>query len=246
MTTRSVRLRHPKQPFTPTRDVVDHVHTNYNVNKQKALQQKLDATSRQHVTASLKKGNLVLTFSTASLEVFRSVLRDIMNANPFDGTKWILGQRMTRNGSATAEESISVVTGNKQIYRINLYLTTSRVNINGSKLNIFIKDHLTVILDMMTKIGKFTEINEKLKLQLDSILNNIDNHPSNQPSHKLVHSDTVWDNNASCSNGNATISSDLSPSRYIVDTCTTLSMVLSNGNANVQDLDNPTTPPSHR
>ena len=210
MTTRSVRLRHPKQPFTPTRDVVDHVHTNYNVNKQKALQQKLDATSRQHVTASLKKGNLVLTFSTASLEVFRSVLRDIMNANPFDGTKWIPGQRMTRNGSAIAEESVSVVTGNKQMYRINLhvYLTTSQVIINGSKLNIFLKDHLTVILDMMTKIGNFTEINEKLKTQLDSILNNIDNHPSNQPSHKLVHSDTVLDNNASCSNGNAIISSE--------------------------------------
>ena len=131
-----------------------------------------------------------------------------MNANPCDCTKWIPGQRMTRNGSATAEESASVVTGNKQMYRINLYLTTSRVNINGSKLNIFIKDHLTVILDMMTKIGNFTEINEKLKTLLDSILNNIDNHPSNQPSHKLVHSDTVLDNNASCSNGNATISLD--------------------------------------
>lgn len=133
-----------------------------------------------------------------------------MNANPFDGTKWIPGQRMTRNGSANAEESVYVVTGNKQMYRINLhvYLTTSQVIINGSKLNIFLKDHLTVILDMMTKIGNFTEINEKLKTQLDSILNNIDNHPSNQPSHKLVHSDTVLDNNASCSNGNAIISSE--------------------------------------
>ena len=105
MTTRSVRLRHPKQPFTPTRDVIDHVQTNYNVNKQKALQQKLDVTSRKHVTASLKKANLVLTFSTASFEAFRSALRDIMNANPLDCTKWIPGQRMTRNESATAEES---------------------------------------------------------------------------------------------------------------------------------------------
>jgi hypothetical protein len=43
----------------------------------KALQQKLDATDRTHLTCELKKGNLVLTFSTAPLnnsELFSEIV----------------------------------------------------------------------------------------------------------------------------------------------------------------------------
>jgi hypothetical protein len=50
--------------------------TNYNVMRKKALQQKFDATDRIHLTCELKRGNLVLTFSTAAFESFRTILRN--------------------------------------------------------------------------------------------------------------------------------------------------------------------------
>ena len=51
--------------------------TNYNVMRKKALQQKFDATDRIHLTCELKRGNLVLTFSTAAFELFSEIVLTI-------------------------------------------------------------------------------------------------------------------------------------------------------------------------
>jgi len=171
-TSRAVRLRQPKKPFTPSRNTVTQSKTNYNINPDKALQQKLEAVSREDVSVELKHGNLVIIFSAAVFEAFRSVLRIIMNSNPFPDTKWIPGLRRSRNGMNTAEETVSVVRANNQLYRINLYLTTSTVNVNGKQLQIFIDDHLPLIITMMNNSGNFDVMNRCLKEQLSKILNN--------------------------------------------------------------------------
>ena len=171
-TNRAVRLRQPKKPFTPSRNTVTQSKTNYNINPDKALQQKLEAASREDVSVELKHGNLVIIFSTAVFEAFRSVLRSIMNSNPFPDTKWIYGLRRSRNGMKTAEETVSVVRANNQLYRINLYLTTSTVNVNGKQLQILIDDHLPLIIEMMNNFGNFDVMNRCLKEQLSKILNN--------------------------------------------------------------------------
>ena len=49
----------------------------------KALNQKLEATNRDHFQVALKNGNLVLTFSTAAFEAFRAVLQTLSNSQPF-------------------------------------------------------------------------------------------------------------------------------------------------------------------
>jgi hypothetical protein len=70
------RLRKSKVLFSPSRGK-QMSQTNYNVMRNKALQQKLDATDRTHLTCELKKGNLVLTFSTAPLnnsELFSEIV----------------------------------------------------------------------------------------------------------------------------------------------------------------------------
>jgi hypothetical protein len=47
--------------------------------------------------------------------------------------------------------------------KINLYLTTSRVNINGANINIFIDDHFPLIISEVKVHGNFSDLNNILK-----------------------------------------------------------------------------------
>lgn len=84
---RSTRTRQARKPFTPSRPTV-RSSVNYNINKTKALNQKLEATDRDHLKVELKNGNLVLTFSTAAFEAFRAVTRTIYTSLPFENVKF--------------------------------------------------------------------------------------------------------------------------------------------------------------
>ena len=68
---RPKRIRNPPKMFTPSKN--SNVRTtNYNVNKRKAIEKKIDATTRAtDVDIKLKSGTLVLTFTAAAYEVFR-------------------------------------------------------------------------------------------------------------------------------------------------------------------------------
>lgn len=72
---RTNRLRRTRQSYTPSSKPTRVTSTNYNVNEKKALQQKLEATERDHLKAEYKHGNLVLSFSTAAFEAFRQVVK---------------------------------------------------------------------------------------------------------------------------------------------------------------------------
>ena len=138
--------------------------------RKKALQQKFDATDRIHLTCELKKGNLVLTFSTAAFESFRSILRNCANHSPFSGFNFEAEIRFSKDKTASAEEAYSVKRDSRQLYKINLYLTTSRVNINGANINIFIDDHFPLIISEMKVHGNFSDLNNILK---DSLMNSL-------------------------------------------------------------------------
>jgi hypothetical protein len=76
--------------------------------------------------------------------------------------------RFSKDKSASAEEAYSVKRDSRQLYKINLYLTTSRVNINGTNINIFIDDHFPLIISEMKVHGNFSDLNNILK---DSSIN---------------------------------------------------------------------------
>jgi hypothetical protein len=164
------RLRKSKIPFSPSRGI-KMSQTNYNVMRKKALQQKFDATCRIHLTCELKKGNLVLTFLTAAFESFRTILRNCANHSPFSYFNFEAEIRFL-DKTVSAEEACSVKRDSRQLYKINLYLTTSRVNINGDNINIFIDDHFPLIISEMKVHGNFSDLNNILK---DSLMNSLKN-----------------------------------------------------------------------
>ena len=137
--------------------------------RKKALQQKFDATDRIHLTCELKKGNLVLTFSTAAFESFRTILRNCANHSPFSYFNFEAEIRFL-DKTVSAEEACSVKRDSRQLYKINLYLTTSRVNINGANINIFIDDHFPLTISEMKDHGNFSDSNNILK---DSLMNSL-------------------------------------------------------------------------
>jgi hypothetical protein len=71
---------------------------------------------------------------------FRTILRNCANHSSFSGFNFEAEIRFSKDKTASAEEAYSVKRDSRQLYKINLYLTTSRVNINGANINIFIDD----------------------------------------------------------------------------------------------------------
>ncbi|CAG2240337.1 unnamed protein product [Mytilus edulis] len=107
---RSTRTRQARKPFTPSRPTVQS-SVNYNINKTKALNQKLEATDRDHLKVELKNGNLVLTFSTAAFEAFRAVTRTIYTSLPFENVKFEFENRLSKDGITRVEESLVAFKG---------------------------------------------------------------------------------------------------------------------------------------
>ncbi|VDI71287.1 Hypothetical predicted protein [Mytilus galloprovincialis] len=166
---RSTRTRQARKPFTPSRPTV-RSSVNYNINKTKALNQKLEATDRDHLKVELKNGNLVLTFSTAAFEAFRAVTRTIYTSLPFENVKFEFENRLSKDGITRVEESLVAFKGGIKLYRINLYLTTSVVNVNGGHLQTFYSDHLHFIISELDKIGDFSNMNKIMRDKICELL----------------------------------------------------------------------------
>ena len=170
-------LRRSKMPYTPNRAPKVKC-ASYNVSKNKALQQKLDATDREHLHAELISGNIALTFSTAAFEAYREVLRQIINNNLYkeDDIRFESECRTSKDGSSTAEESVIVYQQNVKVYRINLYLTTSVSTVNGKNIRLFSNEHFRYIANLMNKMGDFSKITLLLKISYQPYCQKIQKH----------------------------------------------------------------------
>ena len=167
------RLRKTKTQYSPSVRGVKMTRTNYNVHRKKALQQKLDATERAHLTCEFKCGNLVLTFSTAAFGAFRNVLKGYADHCPFVNYKIDSEIRCSSDAIVTAEEAYSARKDEKQQYKVNLYLTTSHANVNGSNLGEFINTHFSAIVSDMRNYGNFDELNDILRDNLQDSLKSV-------------------------------------------------------------------------
>jgi len=132
---RSERTRASKVSYTPGKPIANRKRTNkadhkvqYELNKTRAINKKIEASDRQYtVVPELKSNNFVLTFSAAPYEEFKTIT-----------TNYIYSQGLSVNctatkdkADATVSESYAVYEGNKKLFVLNFYNSTSKVLLNG-------------------------------------------------------------------------------------------------------------------
>lgn len=168
---RSRRTRRPAQVFTPSRTQLcvenksENIHTkSYALNKKKALKKKIEASDREFsVVAIVKKGNLVIECDAGLFEVFKIELYRYFN-DPSCTKVHSITKTIDEEG-LTVEENISVKLANqkRQLYKINLYNTTSRILVNGSQFLEFVKVDLPKVLETLDQNPLLKEINESIR-----------------------------------------------------------------------------------
>lgn len=169
---RSSRIRVPPNTFTPTKGLdistsktkqaaplTSNTTVPYKLNKVKAATQKMEASTRTNFKAEIKSDNLIIEFSAAMYEEFKSVLKGCLTSKNIIFT---LLNKKDENGYIV-EESMSVKnSNNKQLYRINCYHTSTRVLVNGSDLLTFVTDIMPEILDVLKSNQNFKELNKQI------------------------------------------------------------------------------------
>lgn len=159
-TLRPTRDRIPTQVFTPSK--VNVSVKNYLLNGQKAVEKISDATSRSSdVNLQYKHGNIILEFSAAFYLHFSNTLVQHFNSN----TKVTcnIHEKQDQSGKVV-EQSISVkcCLNQRQQYRINLYNTTCRAEVNGRNHRAFF-DELQDICKQMDNNKDYSSINQQIR-----------------------------------------------------------------------------------
>ncbi|CAG2188854.1 unnamed protein product [Mytilus edulis] len=143
----------------------ENIHTkSYALNKKKALKKKIEASDREFsVVAIVKKGNLVIECDAGLFEVFKIELYRYFN-DPSCTKVHSITKTIDEEG-LTVEENISVKLANqkRQLYKINLYNTTSRILVNGSQFLEFVKVDLPKVLETLDQNPLLKEINESIR-----------------------------------------------------------------------------------
>jgi len=190
----SSRIRNPPQVYTPSRNNATISHTmNYNLNSKKVLEKKIEASERElDCDVQLKSGTLVITCSAASYEILKKAIYEHYN-NSLDKSIVVHTKRSKLDNTdistepVITEESISVRNrqgrSNKQLYRINLFNTTSRIDVNGYKLDEFIQNHLETICDKMKGAIDYKTLNKKIGEICKRSLTNVQNTKDSETIH---------------------------------------------------------------
>lgn len=175
--TRSRRNIQPPTMYTPSRA---EVVMNYKLNEQKALDKQIQATKReQNVDIELKRGTLVLSFTSGSYLIYKAAIYDFYEKSTDRIYHKTTKSSKTSKGSiekAIVEESLSILDKHSndkiQHFRINLFNTTSRISVNGRLYRNFITYDLPQII-RASNLSEVDEINEKILQMCESRSNKI-------------------------------------------------------------------------
>ena len=152
------RSRSPPMTYTPSK-----LSSDYALDMSKAAKKKIAATERRKdVEVSLKYNNLVMTFTSASYELFRQGISGYFSMYKDNEVKSTV--KLDTEG-ATVHESLAVSekeTG-KKMFTVNLFHTTSKVTVNGSQLRLFLEEDLDCILSKINQNGSLDYINTQIK-----------------------------------------------------------------------------------
>ena len=175
---RKGRARKPREMYTPSKgqqSVGVKRTTNYGLNKNKAIQKKIDSTYQDEINTEYKRGTLVITLPTAEFEAFRICVKSLDKINPNFGIKIKIDISSDKNGLIVGESiSVKQQSTDKQLYRINLHLTTSVVSVNGGSLSRFTESHIDQIVAQMEKMGNFKELNKTIRSKLQAAEKTLD------------------------------------------------------------------------
>jgi len=144
-----------KEAYTPSKV---ETNTAYKLNEKKALRKTIDASKRDlDVEIELKRGTLVITYTPAAYEIYKQAIYkyyDEYQHKTYERTTKLSRTDKNSIEKAISEESLSVKLknnpnkDNRQQYRINMFNTTSRMDINGRYYQKFIYDDLPDIINM--------------------------------------------------------------------------------------------------
>ena len=112
---------------------------------------------------------------TAEFEAFRLCAKNLHTTQPSLGINVKVDTNCDENDMLVGESlSVKEVKSGKQLYRINLHLTTSVVSVNGGKLTQFTDCHIERIVKQMENMGNFKEINKIIREKLQEAEKNPD------------------------------------------------------------------------
>ena len=173
--TRPRRSRNAPNVYTPSKSESE---ASFALNKSKAVRKKIDASLRENdVDIDFKSGTLVLTFSAASFEIFKSALYTYFSK--LSDKKINVHNKKSTTGDGVVcvvDQSISVISvnTNTQLYRINIFNTTSRVDANGRQLDEFINVDLPAIFNRLLTVKDTKKLNEQIRNRCKDFLRSAD------------------------------------------------------------------------
>ncbi|CAC5368275.1 unnamed protein product [Mytilus coruscus] len=144
--------------FTPSK------YENFSLNKRKAMDKKLEQCNRQaDILLMYKHENYILELSLAAYELLKLAMTEYFaNHNIY---KIQAKDQKDKHGLCTRTSySVINLNSNKQQYRINLFHTTSRIEVNGRGRQEFLL-HLQDIAASMDRKGNCPQLN-KLEQQI--------------------------------------------------------------------------------
>ena len=172
--TRSGRVRRPRLTFTPSKTT--KVSVDYNINRKKAIQKKVAAATRAYdLEIDDKHGTLVLTFSAAAYEIFKVELPTYLNQK----SRYTVNHtpKFSDNQGVVVEDSYAIYKKNDPNlqYRVNLFHTTSRADVNGRLYSHFITVDLPCLQKRLETYTGLDVMNDKLKRWCRKYLYTLDN-----------------------------------------------------------------------
>ncbi|CAC5362722.1 unnamed protein product [Mytilus coruscus] len=145
--------------FTPSK------YENFSLNKRKAMDKKLEQCNRQaDILLMYKHENYILELSLAAYELLKLAMTEYFaNHNIY---KIQAKDQKDKHGLCTRTSySVINLNSNKQQYRINLFHTTSRIEVNGRGRQEFLP-HLQDIAASMDRKGNCPQLNKLLEQQI--------------------------------------------------------------------------------
>lgn len=135
---------------------------NYTLDKSKAIKKQRDATERSaHVDIKFRDGNIVLTFSSAAYQEFKTVTMNYLNSKNM--SIQTLATSDTQN--AIISESVSICDRGIKLFVLNFYNSTCKLLLDGNPSHItqFINNFLSNILSILDHNPLFDEINKIIR-----------------------------------------------------------------------------------
>lgn len=200
-TTRAIT---PREVYTPSKT---ELAMRYTLNEKKALEKKKEAAHRVNdIEIELKHGTLVMTFKAGAYELYKNAIYSFyaQSATRTYRREQIKTSKTNKNTiqKAIVEESLSVkVNGHRrQSFRINLFHSTSRINVNGWLYQIFINEDLPKICASIN--------NEAVKIVNGKILDFCNSALTEQRISNTINTETTETDNTNQTNRPLTLAID--------------------------------------